>query len=1687
MNRLLIFWCFLLFTAYLKAQDTIFRESFEAAIIPAGWSDSVIYTKPGTTGFVWRFQTGGHNGNPDSAAVGIRNACLFLESPNADTNMLISPIINLTGKTKPKLTFWHIQQTWNFGGSDSYDRLAVWYRLSSSSPWIELPLGNFTYSSVEDWSHRSILLPDSAISPTFQLGFVGIIGYGHGVCIDEVIIHESELQTRYLASQKYTQAATLYMANGSKNNLLLRMDFKIEGNTGAPTLETLRLKSKCSNPSDIQAGGIKLYATPDTIFGNYQLITPGKGIVGDYVDFTGINYIFQTGKTTLWVTADIAETAVEDNIVDFSLETGSILLNDTLYPSEPQDPPGERIIQPTVFYDDFETNKGWIFTGEFERNRPRGLGGVLGDNKSGGVADPQQAFSGDTVIGVDLTGDPLLGYDTSAYESIYFRNDSIFGITLSDTSFLGMKRVKAGNYELGIANRAYTAVSPVFNCYYFKDLQLNFKRHLNVYLFDKAFIDISLDGGTVWQQIWSNNNEGGYVTDSRWKDISLNISDYASRERTVRLRFAQGSSGFLNSHSGWNIDDLFVTGNLLQADCGVTELISPVPDCSMGSAETVTIKVANFASKPTPANIPVSYSFDGIHIVYDTIVGAIDTGEVRIFSFSEKIDLSGSAYFPAATFSVNLPGDEAADNNALVTEFYSLPTITGKYNQTFEFGKGLWYKDTSALNSWDCKIPPTQIGTPPSPSRAWFTGSTTNYYNNGEISTVISPCFDFSDGLKRIFETRYWVYAEDSVDGASVEYTFNDGLSWNLLKKDTYSFGWDWYNNEAVSALGHEGWSAYDGTWRTARVILPDTLISRPEVKLRFKFAANNESPFQGFAFDNVVIRPAPLDVGVTGLGTLASACQSTQSPYLTVDIKNYGINPLVPTDTILLNITMNGTTTITDTFRVNTTVPVDGTFQHTMTKPLNYTAIGDYTFVAKTLGEPVPSIYGTNNDSYSQTITIHQNPITNLPDTLGSLRPDTFVLVPHYDATYAYSWTGGSTDSIFAVPAAGTWRLTVTDNDPPHCQTIDSTVVLQLNRDIGIAGIVFPIDTCAQGGAENIEALFGNFGTDTIRQNESFQVGYIFNNGTLQSQFITIPQRLAPGESVPFVFTGTINLSVPGTFPLKVFTIMVGDTVPGNDTTSGVFDMHPYPVVNLGDNLVVQALSHTLDAGAGMASYAWSNGGTSRTTTVTEPGVYGVTVTNGYGCPAEDSVYVFLKIRDIAPDSLLSPWKTCSNRASEGVSMQVRNTGTDTIPALSELVVSYQLDSRPVETDTIYPPTDWMPGQAIAHNFIGNLGFLSDGAHIFQLSASTSGDMRVANNSLPVNLVTSLPPVIVLDTADIIQVEALNRVLDAGFGTNFTYNWKGGSTNQTFTATTTGSYWVNVTDTVTSCSGGDTVFLVFVFNDLAITKVTPLNLECTHSREYYQVEITNTGTVTMTSPIGYSIGVFLNGDSLSTQNFTFTSNLASGGKLTKNINIPVEYPSTTGQSAGFVLYFSEDINPANDTLTITPTLLPGNNVLLNGGTANMYTLTLPKILDAGAGFTSYLWQNGATSRTFTAMAEGPYWVSVTSSNGCDDRDSVYLSIGVSPVSSATDEPMVEVYPQPVTENLFVRFNAFLTADKTRIELVDIDGRIVYHNLRFVSEGVTETIPVNHLGSGVYLLRLSSPEFNQVLRVVVQK
>src|SRR5680860_382203 len=97
--------------------------------------------------------------------------------------------------------------------------------------------------------------------------------------------------------------------------------------------------------------------------------------------------------------------------------------------------------------------------------------------------------------------------------------------------------------------------------------------------------------------------------------------------------------------------------------------------------------------------------------------------------------------------------------------------------------------------------------------------------------------------------------------------------------------------------------------------------------------------------------------------------------------------------------------------------------------------------------------------------------------------------------------------------------------------------------------------------------------------------------------------------------------------------------------------------------------------------------------------------------------------------------------------------------------------------------------------------------------------------------------------------------------------------------------------------------------------------------------------------------------------------------------------------------------------------------------------------LDAGAGYTSYLWSpNGETSQTITAL-EGTYSVTVTEVNGCEGT-----SIGVI-VSEEADNTPPEAICQNITVQLDATGNASITVADIDNGSNDISGPVSYTHL----------------------------------------
>lgn len=76
------------------------------------------------------------------------------------------------------------------------------------------------------------------------------------------------------------------------------------------------------------------------------------------------------------------------------------------------------------------------------------------------------------------------------------------------------------------------------------------------------------------------------------------------------------------------------------------------------------------------------------------------------------------------------------------------------------------------------------------------------------------------------------------------------------------------------------------------------------------------------------------------------------------------------------------------------------------------------------------------------------------------------------------------------------------------------------------------------------------------------------------------------------------------------------------------------------------------------------------------------------------------------------------------------------------------------------------------------------------------------------------------------------------------------------------------------------------------------------------------------------------------------------------------------------------------DSIAVTTLALP----VVDLGDAASFCEGTSLTLDAGSGFSSYLWSDGSTGQTLEVNVESEYWVTVTNENGCSNSDTVMVT-----------------------------------------------------------------------------------------------
>ena len=370
-------------------------------------------------------------------------------------------------------------------------------------------------------------------------------------------------------------------------------------------------------------------------------------------------------------------------------------------------------------------------------------------------------------------------------------------------------------------------------------------------------INVSVDNGLTYTNVYEISSDNWPATIH-----NVNLSTIAAGYSQVKIAFSVISDA-TNYNPDLRLDDILIYEEVAN-DIAITEWITPLSDCSLGSDEHIKIKLKNWGSNITTEDIMLSFSLDnGVSFsTPEQFSNTLNPGEEEIFEFNNIADFSSVQTYNCIV-KVEMLGDEQLSNNELAYTIIKTETIsTFPYYQDFENGNDGWLTLESE-SSWELGTPnSTTLQNASSGINCWATNLTGDYLPQ-ELSYVYSPCFDFSNLSQPIISVDVWYnmqlgYLAQDIS-ASLQYSTNGNCDtcWHTI--GTVGSGENWYNTIY-------GWANISNGWETAVHSL-DTLAGQPEVRFRIEINNPNGSTREGFAFDNFEIYEQPaIDVLVNEL-----------------------------------------------------------------------------------------------------------------------------------------------------------------------------------------------------------------------------------------------------------------------------------------------------------------------------------------------------------------------------------------------------------------------------------------------------------------------------------------------------------------------------------------------------------------------------------------------------------------------------------------------------------------------------------------------------------------------------------------------------------------------------------------------------------------------------------------------------
>ena len=620
----------------------------------------------------------------------------------------------------------------------------------------------------------------------------------------------------------------------------------------------------------------------------------------------------------------------------------------------------------------------------------------------------------------------------------------------------------------------------------------------------------------------------------------------------------------------------------------------------------------------------------------------------------------------------------------------------------------------------------------------------------------------------------------------------------------------------------------------------------------------------------------------------------------------------------------------------------------------------------------------------------------------------------------YTYSWSNGATTASITGNSAGTYSITITDQN--GCTGSSSAIILNvpsLNASIAIDSNV----SCNAGS---------NGGLTATANGSNSPFTFAWSNGATTASITGVA---AGTYTVTVTDAGSNTASQLATIT-EPAALVAASVVDSNTTCNGVSD----------GGATASATGGTMPY-----TYAWSNSATTASITGVMAGTYSTTITDANGCTSTSSATVTQPAILVAA-SVIDSNTTC-NGVSDGGATASAAGGTmpytyawsnsaTTVSITGVMAGTYTTTitdangCTSTSSATVTEPALLVAASVIDSNISCNS--LSDGGatasatggtmpytYAWSNSATTASITGVVAGTYTVTIMdanacsstssaTVTEPTVLMAASVVDSNISCNSLSDGGASASatggtapYTYSWSNSATTASITGVIAGTYSVTILDN-NGCSSTSSATITEPAALVAAT-VIDSNVVCFGQANGGASASATGGTM----PYAY-----------------LWSNAATTASIT----------GVVADSFAVVITDANGCTATSSSIITEPALM-----VLNIGNDTVVCLNQTVVIDAGAGFTTYSWSDNTTMQTTTAntsvYGSTDYSVTVTNINGCEAIDT--LNVSVNNLSSVTITPISDLCAYAMdTLKATTGFNSYLwsTTDTTNNLIVDANN-----------------------------------------------